>query len=367
MNATKNEILEWLESEESKRLLPGAILYGVLAFFGLAGNSLVIHVYRKSYQESNFSLFIIGVAAIDLFGCVWSIPADIVLLFEQYTFNKVWVCKVARFSTTFGTTSSAFVLFCISVDRYRKVCKPFDSQISITQAKLLYGLSLTIGLFVSWPTFFVYGKKTFMVYEFERNVTASECSTVDEMTKSSIPFIYLAFYGVLCVSESLTVLILYCLIGFKVKKTGKALHRYQSKKQKADGKCEDENRNDELNMNGQRNGLPKKINHLSIISGSNKRTYYSEGKPKPGTRSRNTTFVMFLVSLSFNLSYLPHITIMVLRGLFPEYIESLSLEGRAAYKIIIRSFFLNCAMNPLIYAFFSPSFRLKVIEILRRN
>ncbi|KAH3712239.1 hypothetical protein DPMN_071925 [Dreissena polymorpha] len=58
-------------------------------------------------------------------------------------------------------------------------------------------------------------------------------------------------------------------------------------------------------------------------------------------RARKTAFIMFLISLAFILSYLPHLILMATRVVTSEFIEQFSDAGRATYKFFLRSYFLK--------------------------
>ena len=77
-------------------------------------------------------------------------------------------------------------------------------------------------------------------------------------------------------------------------------------------------------------------------------------------RARRLTFLMFLISLAYVLSYLPHVLLMLVRVLSSGFVDSMTDEGRAAYKFFLRSYALNCAVNPFIYSACDKRFRVAV-------
>lgn len=80
-------------------------------------------------------------------------------------------------------------------------------------------------------------------------------------------------------------------------------------------------------------------------------------------RARKTAFVMFVISLAYIISYLPHLILMVMRQINGNFVDDLSDQGRAAYKFFLRSYFLNCAINPLIYGVCDSRFRAACAEL----
>ncbi|CAL1528049.1 unnamed protein product [Lymnaea stagnalis] len=74
-------------------------------------------------------------------------------------------------------------------------------------------------------------------------------------------------------------------------------------------------------------------------------------------RVGKTTTVLFAVTLAYILSFLPYLTVMVLRSIIRDLEENLSPVGELAYKLCVKSFFINNAINPLIYSFLNQTFR----------
>ena len=74
-------------------------------------------------------------------------------------------------------------------------------------------------------------------------------------------------------------------------------------------------------------------------------------------RARKTAFIMFVISLAYIITYLPHLILMVTRQVNNMFVDDLPDSGRSAYKFFLRSFFLNCAINPIIYSVCDSRFR----------
>ena len=81
-------------------------------------------------------------------------------------------------------------------------------------------------------------------------------------------------------------------------------------------------------------------------------------------RINRTAFIMFLVSLAFIISYLPLLSLLLIRTLDSGFVRSLSNEGRGAYKFFLRSYYLNCAVNPVIYGLWDSRFRKETRRLL---
>ena len=83
-------------------------------------------------------------------------------------------------------------------------------------------------------------------------------------------------------------------------------------------------------------------------------------------RVGKTTTVLFAVTLAYILSFLPYLIVMVMRSIIKDLESSLSPLGELAYKFCVKSFFINNAINPLIYSFLNQAFRKDAGILFRR-
>ena len=80
-------------------------------------------------------------------------------------------------------------------------------------------------------------------------------------------------------------------------------------------------------------------------------------KKQTTSLARNTTYLMFIISIAFVLSFLPHLVVVLMRGSRRNFVGQLSNGGRTAYRFFLRSYFLNAAVNPALYSIFDRRFR----------
>lgn len=71
----------------------------------------------------------------------------------------------------------------------------------------------------------------------------------------------------------------------------------------------------------------------------------------------STTLMMFVLTATFIVNYLPHLIIISLRAMSDTFGEGLTGSMLNAYNIGLRSYFMNCAANSLVYGFCSARFR----------
>ncbi|XP_045180245.2 neuropeptides capa receptor-like [Mercenaria mercenaria] len=308
-NGQQTPTLDDLNNEELDTLIPTVFYLSIISLSGMVGNSLVIHIYRTRFTFSNVQCFVLSMAAVDLFSCCVAIPLEIVTVLDQYTFKLGWLCKLARFTNGVCTNSSTFLLIFIAIDRFRKIWKPFGWQIKAGVAKCLCVLAVVFALIISWPAIIIYGKDTFDIQEF--NLTGSDCGTNNDVKETPFPSLYTLALAILFIAGVILLVILYCMIGQKVRSHVHNLNKGLGRKQ-------------------------------------------SQAYLQNQATARKTTFVMFLVTLVFILSFLPH---LIVRQFKSNFADDSSTGSKAVYRILTRSYFLNCAVNPIIYSIFDTRFR----------
>ncbi|PVD31906.1 hypothetical protein C0Q70_07332 [Pomacea canaliculata] len=72
---------------------------------------------------------------------------------------------------------------------------------------------------------------------------------------------------------------------------------------------------------------------------------------------KSTTMMMFVLTAVFIVNYLPHLLIIIARAVSDDVGKGLEGWELNIYNIALRSYFVNCAVNPLVYSFCSARFR----------
>ncbi|CAG5119976.1 unnamed protein product [Candidula unifasciata] len=86
-------------------------------------------------------------------------------------------------------------------------------------------------------------------------------------------------------------------------------------------------------------------------------------------KTSKVSIMMLMVTLGFVLSYLPHLCIQIFKSISPSTVERLLCSSRVYFLILhllTRSFFINNAINPIIYSFYNKTFRDRCLRLLRR-
>ncbi|XP_046542835.1 orexin receptor type 2-like [Haliotis rubra] len=265
----------------------------------------------------------------------------------NYTFGQYALCKVVRVFIVFSSFGSGFILLVVAVDRYRKVCRPFQKQMSIRTARVAVSICTVLSFFISLPAYVIFGSRTVPLDIV--NINGSDCSISDEYVDSPFPRLYNGVHFPYL-----------CLRCFPT----------SSSEQEPSDVSEDAMqlpnnrpaREDASNSTGQErkpehSSKDKTWLGIDVSASCDAESANFHTSPRRDGGERRTLFMLFLITLVFVVSFLPHLTLMVTLAVNKYIFEEIQGFGLAAFNLFIRSFFINSASNPFIYSFCSTNFR----------
>lgn len=359
-NVTKT-LQEYNDEEANRRMIP--VIYLVLLMvIGIPGNILVLIIYPSKFPRTTHRLFITGLAIADLLVCVVTLPFEITEMRFQYTFYITWACKLFRACNNLFALSSIFILFGLSADRYRRVCKPLKLQMSTRQANIFMVCSAGLAALFSLPNFFISGTR---LVKLGYNVTGFDCSLSDQFAKTKIPILYGGALFLVFLIAMVTLIVIYSFIGHKIC-THANFRRKFSKGSTTKSTSETPISNE--NQNLMQTHKSDKENKDDVFDDKKQ----SDEKRKPTKSSRKTskknvtkedmaaskiTKIAFAISVAFILSYLPHLTISLLTALKGKFLFPPGPVVSAVLPIVTRSFAINNVVNPIIYGLMDKRFR----------
>lgn len=121
-----------------------------------------------------------------------------------------------RFINTFCSIGSIFTLLVIAVDRYRKICKPFHGQISMTHVRLSLIPIFGGALFFAWPAFVMYGLRT--TETGIPGLEGQDCSTPDDISNTMYPLLYNCILFICFIILAVALIILYTFVLMETKR-----------------------------------------------------------------------------------------------------------------------------------------------------
>lgn len=362
-NKTKvdpDKLLRELNDRTALRFLPVIIFMSLLMLVGIFGNLMVLIVYLRKRLKCSSDYFILNLAFLDLLTCLIGVPVEIADLWDPYMFYAPAACKLLRTVESFSNMGSTLTLMAIAIDRYKRICKLGD-RFSNQKAKWLCVGAILIGARTCWPAGVVFGKKTVDVGIPGANT--ADCSTADEMRNTIYPLLYcglVMLYFIICV---IFVLFVYVRISIFIRR-GKSKQKKVAKPTAQDAPS--------FNLHSSNDGHTalsgvseeEDVKKLHVIE--KKAVDISQGGRLVNTiKVTRTTTIFVAVTAAFILSYLPFLVVMITRNIKKNFEDILSPSAEVFYKFCLKSYFINNAINPVIYSFLNRNFRADVINIFK--
>ncbi|CAL1533173.1 unnamed protein product [Lymnaea stagnalis] len=217
VNMSTEELWVFMEDEErleAVKKIPTFLLLSGLMLVGLPGNVLVLLVYGLRFPASTTKCFIMAMAAFDFMNCAVGMPFEMVDLKRDIDLDIPIPCKIFRFLVTLSSCGSVTVLVVVSLDRFRRICRPFQKQMTVRQSKFIIGGMLLLSLAFSTPALVLYGRRT----DTRFNHTVYECSIDDAYRNSRMAFWYQIILGVTWVVCIMILVIMYSFIVYNIRK-----------------------------------------------------------------------------------------------------------------------------------------------------
>ncbi|XP_046581578.1 orexin receptor type 2-like [Haliotis rubra] len=355
-----------LEQEELLYKVPTFIYLSFLLLVGIPGNIVVCVIYLK-LPPSTPRRFIVALALFDLLNCLVGIPFEIADLITDYFLDIPTLCRLVRMSNTFSSSGSIFILLIISVDRYRKICRPFRRQILVNDStKCIYVITGFAGL-TSIPAVIVYGRHSLYI----RGLQTYDCSFDDSFSEYMFPKLYQICLALVCVIAIVVLILLYTFIVLKIVKQKKRRATLTSGARQAAAAARAGNAPERGTDTTNSDTLPSRSDSPPEKSHADKSSTRKDTKKRTNNfiRSSRMTLMMLAVTVVFILGYMPHLGLQITRQILSsEFTDSLHCNhvGLAFYAFFLRSYFLNSAVNPIIYSCYNKRFRQECVTLLKR-
>ena len=329
-------------------LIPSIVFIMILMCLGAPGNLLVFTVYFSRWRRTTSRVFIIALSICDMYNCFVSMPIEIFYLMNYVQSDTAVLCKVSRFMTFLFNDASALILVGIAFDRFFRICRPFQKQMGSFRAKIVCFVAFLISLATCWPAILLYGTQTIPLPIGQPGmfVAAKLCLLDENFVKTNYPFIFSTVIMSCNIIIDVIIIVLYSAVAYTVMQTPKIVRQMSIQRQNSS------NGNDPRQSARRSLGLQRSV---SINQEEHRRK-----------RMIKTTIMLFVVSLVFMLSFVPYVVIVEIRNRNPKHYPSLSKTGKMIYHLFLRTYFLNSAMNPVIYSFLSEQFRTECKAVLEK-
>ena len=201
-----------LNNEQLFYLLPSVVYTSLLMLIGTPGNGIVLYIYFFKWRKSTSRMFILFLTALDFVNCVTTLPIEIYIMRYSLMLDIPLLCKISRFATYTMNSASAAILVAIAVDRFKRICKPHDNQLSARKSKFICIGCILIALTLTWPALLFYGTR----YINLGIAVGKSCLLQNNFDTTSYPYIYFTIM-MGCTVVIFTILsILYYLVGLQI-------------------------------------------------------------------------------------------------------------------------------------------------------
>ena len=179
MDNTTDRTLEDLHKDVFQDYLPVIITLIFLAVIGVVGNAVTIKYYMSKDTRKPVIWLILSLAKTDFCVCLLLFAAAAELS-VNILFRSAILCKIIYFLDYAIIYTSIMILALVSVDRYRKICKPFGTQVSLKFSKCAVLAQVITAFLISsraWVTYDVV-EITFVNVS-RQTVVGYQCETTD--------------------------------------------------------------------------------------------------------------------------------------------------------------------------------------------
>lgn len=349
------EGLLWEKNREKAALLmPVIIFLAILIVIGVLGNSLVCYVYGSKSRKSCTDCYIFSLAILDLISCCFGIPVEIADLYYSYMFYASTACRLLKFVQASTVSASNIVLQVVAFDRYYKICK-ISKQYTAPRARKACILAFAFGIFLTWPMIIILGKKSVpLIADDGTHLIGAECSFDDSYRNTIYPVMYfglLMFTTLIC----FTILsVLYLLIGIEIWRRRRMTISVMQRSVKNDG-----NTHEQEAINGNTHHSPEDRSEV-------RQTSVTSRTKRKSMNVKRTTVILFIVSVAFIVTFIPFLGGVILREVDKGFEDRLTDLQEVVFSFCLKSFFVNNAINPIIYSFLNVNFRRDASNTIRR-
>ncbi|KAL3858408.1 hypothetical protein ACJMK2_012999 [Sinanodonta woodiana] len=376
-----------LEDMNNKKILEnigGIIFVSLMMIVGFGGNSVAIFVYLRKYKSSTHRTFIVSLAIVDLATCCVPMPFILVTLRYPIMFQNNGGCKLLQFLTYAMCIGSLIIILAIAGERYRKICVPHGKQLSERMSKYICVLGIFLGILLSWPAAVMYGNRTFKTGV--DGIVGTECNVNDDFADTKYPAYFNIFLIFFVLATLMALAVVYALIAKQIfrmkKKISLTCHTNMSETDSMNKTQTTEfSRKEETTKGGMFQNISDNISNIAAKSfeeiGQGNQSVASVSKnyvfkevntnrketEKKQSRTVAITRVLFIITVVFFCSYLPHLALRTAAFLNKNLLPNLSFAGMSAYQTFRWTFFINNMANPLIYGIYDRKFKQEVLKL----
>lgn len=371
-----------LNEEFHNIILPVIIGFVLCNFVGFLGNIIVIYVYFFRYEKSHYRLLVLALSIVDLTSCCTTVPMETVSTWFWFDAPSSLLCKVKNLLIQSTGLSAMFMLFVMGLYKFRRICKPFSKQITKKMLIILCIIGVVNSIAFSIPTvlFWSVNNRTMKI----DNASSEDvfiCEVDWNFLETSYPRMYqhlLSAYNIFLVAT----IVFYIFIAKKTVSHFRHMRRLYKANRSAtitvsvSATKSSKNFTSLSEANNTEADLEYAISVTERLPDAGQQLEETEeqsmaARESPATQPSKLPFlpirkviIMTLLSGAFAVTFLFGQIFgytFAIRG-FEDYTSLLELR---LFFVWYRLYFINYALNPVIYFALDRHFRRQVIAMFR--
>ena len=179
-----------LKQEFQTSILPVVVTFIVYNVIGFLGNMTVLYIYGFRYPKTRFRYLVIALSFVDFTSCCSTVPMETVSVWFWFEAPSELLCKAKNFSVQFTGLSAMYMLFVTAVCKYRTICRPFGTQMSKVSIIILCGCGLVGSLMCASPAAILWGVNNYTVTDGNHSEDILVCEVQTQYHRTKYPELY---------------------------------------------------------------------------------------------------------------------------------------------------------------------------------
>ena len=366
-------------------ILPVVIFFIVCNVVGFFGNLSVIYVYSLKYPRNQYRLLVMALGFVDFAACCTTVPLETVSVWLWFDSPSTWICKARYFFVMFIGLAAIYLLFITAIYKYRRICRPFGRQVTEKMIIVLCVAGMFFAVVFGTPAAILFDINNHTVIHNNVSEEAWLCEVHRDFHGTIYPAMYRHFVAVYCITM-VTTIILYVFVARTT-----IMHVRHMRKKRKSGSMPDVSESTLSNISqttmstvspgGQDHTAKTDGNKQVVTPDSDKKQLDSNknsstktadksapSKDTGGSKSHlsaaqiRSVLIMMIIAGTFSVTFLMGLSFGYVFALRDN--DDYSGTGeRVALFACYRVYFINYAMNPVVYFTLDRQFRKEVLTL----
>ena len=365
--------------EFQETILPVVVCFMIYNIVGFVENSTVLFVYGFRYPRNRFRSLVIALALVDITSCCSTVPMETVSTWFWFDSPSTVLCKVKNFFVQFTGLSAMYMLFVTAVCKYRKICKPFGRQLNNKWIIVLSSCGVFGSFVCAIPAAILWGINSHNVTFNNKTEAVQVCEVLTQFHGQKYPELYrhlLSAYDIFLLGT----IVLYIFVARatilhvrKIKKMQKSpgglciskscsvtfnsSYMYRSRDTGTPTENSQDLTTDNTVDTERQTTLREAISTKLRVTTRYSRSY-------PGPISVRRVLIMVVIAGTFSITFLMSLTfgyVFAIRN----YGDYGSVSELVILFVCYRFYFINYAMNSVVYFALDTCFRREVLKLIR--